>query len=121
MMKLEYIGHASFIVKINGVNRILIDPWFHSAFLGSWFPYPDNRHLENYVLNQDFEYLYISHTHEDHFDVEFLKKFKRKIKILCPDYRSGALKRKFNELGYDDFIMIGHRETYKADDFSATV
>src|SRR4051812_27947952 len=40
------LGHAG--LQISGTGTIgLVDPWFDraGAYLGSWFPLPDNRHL----------------------------------------------------------------------------
>jgi UDP-MurNAc hydroxylase len=110
-MKIEYLGHAGFIVTI-GDTAILIDPWFHGAFFGSWFPYPDNRHLQQQVLDRHFDYLYLSHTHDDHFDTELLRKFRRNITVICPDYRSKSVARKLARFGYKDLIELGHRETH---------
>ncbi|HST65928.1 MAG TPA: MBL fold metallo-hydrolase, partial [Mycobacteriales bacterium] len=67
MVSVRYLGHAGFVVEAAGV-RLLMDPWFYPAFLGSWFPYPDNRPLLPEVTGTSFDYLYVSHTHEDHFD-----------------------------------------------------
>lgn len=70
-VKLTWIGHAGFIVEAGG-NRILIDPWFNPAFLGTWRPQPCNAHLADWVASQSYDYLYISHEHEDHCDKAFL-------------------------------------------------
>jgi UDP-MurNAc hydroxylase len=119
-MDIHYLGHAGFIVTINN-TKILIDPWFHSAFFGAWFPYPDNSNLEDQVLEQHIDYLYISHTHEDHFDKAFLAKLNRKVKILCPNYRSGSLQQQLRQLGFTNFIVLGHKERYQGNDWSATL
>src|SRR6478752_4612086 len=40
------LGHAG--LRVSGASTIgLVDPWFapSGAFLASWFPLPDNRHL----------------------------------------------------------------------------
>lgn len=110
-MKIQFLGHAGFLVNAKSLN-ILIDPWFHSAFFGSWFPYPDNRHLEAEVLDQKIDYLYISHTHEDHLDWKFLRRFNHNIPILCPDYRSKALAKKLRSLGFKNIIDMGHRQPF---------
>jgi UDP-MurNAc hydroxylase len=45
-----------------------MDPWFGPAFLDSWFPFPDNRNLLDDVVGGQFDFLYVSPAHEDHFD-----------------------------------------------------
>lgn len=119
-MDIQYLGHAGFIVTIDK-TKILIDPWFHGAFFGAWFPYPDNSYFEDHVLQQHFDYLYISHTHEDHLDRTFLNKLDRNIKILCPNYRSKSLQRQLQQLGFTNFIELGHKENHMDIGWSATI
>ena len=109
-MRLTYLGHAGFIVEARGL-RILIDPWFFPAFLGSWFPYPDNRFLLDSVLDDKFDFLYISHLHEDHFDKKFLARFDKSIPVLLPNYRSKALGKKFVSMGFRNLIPFGHLQS----------
>ena len=69
-MRIKWIGHAGFIVEADR-KCILIDPWFNPAFLGTWRPQPDNGWLEDEVAAGEYDYLYISHGHEDHDDKRF--------------------------------------------------
>lgn len=110
MSRLTYLGHAGFIVE-HGDVRILIDPWFYPAFLESWFPYPDNRSLLNAVYEQTYDYLYISHTHEDHFDKRFLRDLSRETTVISPKYRSKVLARQLKELGFESTIELRHQES----------
>src|SRR5262245_53640316 len=95
---IQYLGHAGFIVT-HADTSILIDPWFYPAFLQSWFPYPDNRCLLTDVLDRRYDFLYVSHTHEDHFDVRFLQQLPRDVTVLVAKYRSKSLIKKFRSLG----------------------
>lgn len=122
-MKIQYLGHAGFVIETNQ-SRILIDPWFYGAFFGSWFPLPNNRALLPKLLDESFDYLYISHTHEDHFDEKFLKQFVKShkdIQVLYPKYRSQALKRKLKGVGLTNLLEIKHQETVAGKDFHATI
>jgi UDP-MurNAc hydroxylase len=107
----HYLGHAGFIVQHNGTN-VLVDPWFFPAFMQSWFPYPDNRFLLNMVCGRQFDYLYVSHLHQDHFDRRLLEMMDRHVKILAPNYRSKSLIRKFHALGYQNVIPLDHRQSH---------
>jgi UDP-MurNAc hydroxylase len=109
---IRYLGHAGFIVERPDV-RLLMDPWFYPAFLQSWFPYPDNRDLLDLVVGQRFDYLYISHTHEDHFDERLLRQIDKSITLVVPRYRSDALVRRFRELGFERIIALDHRQTHE--------
>lgn len=110
MSGIRYLGHAGFLVEHAG-TRILMDPWFHAAFLRSWFPLPDNRAQMAEVAGQRFDWLYVSHTHEDHLDERLLATLDRTTRVLVPRYRSGALERRLRALGFADLVLLGHRES----------
>ena len=84
-VKILSVGHAGFLLKTEDVN-ILIDPWFYPAFFNTWFPYPNNRFMEDVLLNEKIDYLYLSHEHEDHFDLEWLSTLNNRVKIIIPKY-----------------------------------
>lgn len=66
--KCIWLGHASFFMRLNGIN-ILIDPQFYSA---SFY----KRHSKNPVepeLFTNIKYILISHDHEDHCDKRSLQ------------------------------------------------
>jgi UDP-MurNAc hydroxylase len=118
---IRYLGHAGFIVSHRD-TRLLIDPWFHPAFLEAWFPYPDNRHLLAEVVAGDYAALYISHLHEDHFDEKVLASLDRDMKVIIPRYRSKAMARKLAALGFRNLVALDHGEQHDlADDFSVTM
>jgi len=63
-----WLGHASFLIRLNGKN-ILLDPCFTSP------PFVRRRStLPCEVRNFDVDYLLISHGHYDHLDSDSIKK-----------------------------------------------
>ncbi len=70
MIKVTYYYSACVGISTAEVS-ILCDPWFtEGAFDGSWFQYPK---LENPIDKiGEYDYIYISHLHSDHYDPEFL-------------------------------------------------
>lgn len=110
-LRLTYLGHAGFIVETGDI-RILMDPWFYPAFLQSWFPLPDNRPLLDQVLGGGFDYLYISHMHEDHFDRRLLEQLDRDVTVLVPKYRSKSLERALRALGFENQVLLVHHESH---------
>ncbi|GJF32852.1 putative Rieske 2Fe-2S iron-sulfur protein [Kitasatospora sp. NE20-6] len=111
MTSIRHLGHAGFAVGHAGL-RLLIDPWFHPAFLDAWFPYPDNADLLPEVVAGRWDYLYVSHTHEDHFDERLLNRLSRDTTVLVPRFRSGALARRLTALGFTRQVRLGHRQTH---------
>src|SRR5581483_2958959 len=86
-VQLRFLGHASIYIKTPTVS-IVTDPWFSptGAFLHSWFQFPDNTGLDLApVRNADF--VIISHEHQDHFDIAFLRSLSPRTKIVIPEYR----------------------------------
>lgn len=112
MTSVRHLGHAGFAVGHAGL-RLLIDPWFHPAFLDAWFPYPDNRDLLPEVVAGPWDYLYVSHGHEDHFDERLLARLSRDTTVLVPRYRTRTLERRLTALGFTRQIRLGHRETHR--------
>jgi UDP-MurNAc hydroxylase len=118
---IRYLGHAGFIIEQRGV-RLLIDPWFYPAFLAAWFPFPDNRQLLPDVTDGRFDALYVSHLHEDHFDQRVLGRLDRRLKVLVPRYRSKAMLRRLSAMGFENIVLLGHREQHVlAEGFTATM
>lgn len=116
------LGHAGYEIEHAG-KRLLIDPWFHPAFLGAWFPFPDNRALMDRVVTGAYDVLYLSHTHEDHFDVAVLEMLDRDVTTcVVPRFRSKAVVKRLAALGFRNVVALGHKERYEvADGFALTM
>ena len=91
---LKFIGHAGFMYSTNN-EILLMDPWMskNGAFDSSWFQFPSNHSLGD-EIRQEVEsttkevYIYISHEHKDHFDVDYLKTLNlSKVNFITPKFR----------------------------------
>ena len=80
MKRLNYLGHAGFLLEFNKVF-FLIDPWLskNPAFLNTWYKWPDNSFIiaEDRFDFQKVNYIWCSHEHTDHFDPAFLSQLKK--------------------------------------------
>jgi UDP-MurNAc hydroxylase len=77
---------------------ILCDPWLNEgAFLGSWFHWPPiPKQLENILLEEPCDGIYISHLHPDHYDPRFISKFSKRrpeVPIYIAQFAHTWLKR----------------------------
>ena len=45
---------------------ILCDPWFNEAYYGTWIKQNKINNIEEFI--GDFDVVYISHIHPDHYD-----------------------------------------------------
>ena len=90
-MHTTYCGHASFRMTYGGVS-VLVDPWLSvtGAFLGSWCQFPDNSGLDLDELRCS-DFVLISHDHQDHFDLGFLRTLSPAAVVVIPRYRNSYL------------------------------
>jgi UDP-MurNAc hydroxylase len=79
-MKVTWHTNACVIIESKKGARILCDPWFTAgAFLGSWFHWPPLPTGEaDDIEESEFDAIYISHLHPDHFDRVFLARYLRR-------------------------------------------
>ncbi len=97
-MKIQSLGHAGFWVE-SEKTIIVCDPWLsdQGAFDGAWFQYPCNHHLADTVLDKFHtsskqKFIYISHEHKDHFDINFLKTLiDCDFQFIIPSFRRNEL------------------------------
>lgn len=119
-MEITYLGHAGFLVESQEIILIM-DPWLseHGAFDSSWFQFPCNHHLAGLVRNKlsitgKKKYIYISHEHKDHFDIEFLNSIKEKdFTFIIGDFRREVLKELLSKVRAKNLIACRDREVIK--------
>ena len=103
-MNVSFLGHAGMYIETKQ-GSILCDPFFNPAYFGSWFPYPANDQMDvSPYVNPD--YLFLSHTHLDHFDAKFLEEHVNKdTTVLLPDHPLGLVEKWLRKLGFTNFIQ----------------
>lgn len=82
-MKFTNLGGATGILEHKG-KRILFDPWLDEGiFHGAWHHYPPVNLPENSIKALGrFDYIYISHIHEDHCSLETLKQLNTDAEVI---------------------------------------
>ncbi len=82
-MKFTNIGGATAILEHRG-KRILFDPWLDDGiFHGSWFHWPPAAASIDQLGR--FDYVYISHIHEDHCSAGTIRHINRDAEIIIMD------------------------------------
>ena len=99
------LGHAGLRIDAPGV-RVLADPWISpgGAFLGSWFPFPDNSHLRDPLL-KDVDVVVVSHEHLDHLDLDLLADLPADVPVVVPRYPSTILERRLRGVVRDVVVL----------------
>lgn len=108
-----YLGHAGFALG-NDSTCLLMDPWLSGkgAFLHTWFPFPDNSGLAEQLIaciGGRHLYVYISHVHEDHCDIEFLQQLEElHPTFVLPGFQDDSLRRRMQRIsGKKVFVSNG--------------
>tara|TARA_R110000851_G_scaffold132783_2_gene267343 strand:+ start:2111 stop:3628 length:1518 start_codon:yes stop_codon:yes gene_type:complete len=113
---IKFLGHASIYIKTDEVS-IVTDPWFSKsgAFQSSWFQFPDNTDID-FSWKEELDYVCISHEHQDHFDLQFLKTLNSKTKIVIPDYHHKRFYNSIKENLPNDIIEVQSRKKFMLGD-----
>jgi UDP-MurNAc hydroxylase len=104
-MKIQWYRSATVGIFSKSGTSILCDPWItDGAFIGSWFHWPPLEGFEfNELANRNWDALYISHFHADHFDRKLVAKIARNQPstiVLIPLYENKWLKRAVENCGF---------------------
>ena len=116
-MNLTFLNHASYILNI-GNSNILFDPYLYgSAFNNGWKLLNEEEHDVTNV-----NYIFYSHEHPDHFQVDFLKKNftnnREQVTILYQETYDKRIKTFCTKLGYS-FIELPNKKEHRVnEDFS---
>ena len=116
-MHITYLGHAGFLVETSEAI-VIMDPWLSAsgAFDASWFQMPRNHHLVSLVHEKLRDphraiYLYVSHEHRDHLDIDFLNGLPvRRFTLLLPAFSRSALSSQFSSYQCQQLVFFQHRQ-----------
>ena len=116
-MQITYLGHAGFLVETNEVI-IITDPWLSptGAFDASWFQLPCNHDLAPLIHDKLRDpnrsiFIYISHEHQDHLDVDFLSSLpERRFTLLMPEFSRHVLSDRFSDYECQQLIFFRHKQ-----------
>jgi hypothetical protein len=101
----ETAGNATLIFRENGHPVLATDPWLEGrCYSGSWALERKLTEAERQaVLDADF--IWISHSHPDHFHVRSLMQFARGKKVLLPDHYAPDIKSFLTGQGFSVEVM----------------
>jgi UDP-MurNAc hydroxylase len=100
-------GHAGLRVEATDL-RLLCDPWMSpgGAFLGTWFPFPDNSHLRAVPGLLDAEWVAVSDSRQDHMDLEFLAGLDDTVRVVIPAYPSSVFRDRLTAAGVKNVVEL---------------
>ena len=107
-MKFTSLNNATVIIESNNQEKLIIDPWLiGNLYFNSWKP-SYKLTEEGKSLLKDLDYLFISHIHQDHWDLETITFFKKNIKIFLPNlpFLKKVIGDKLLDLGFSNIKYI---------------
>lgn len=115
-MKIEFINHSSIIIDSNEL-RILCDPWYKgTAFANGWRLLYDE---EIDINSLEFDYIWISHEHPDHFSIPTLRSLKASKTFLYQKTLDQKVKKWLEKNGHK-VIEMAHNESMELGNLSLT-
>ena len=117
---LEFFHNACVIFKSSKGFRVLTDPWFNNGAFGSWLLAHNIHKIP--IYKKDYDLIYISHVHEDHFDEKFLTTISKDIPIVFPkEPIIKILLPKLGKLGFENLFPLDNEEQIKFQDLTMTL
>lgn len=113
-MKIKYFTNS--MVLISGKNlSILCDPWitFNETSNTNLYNFPETKFSKEEIAAIKPDYIYITHTHADHFDKITLNLFDKNTPVLCADYKNNFTEKNLKALGFNNVIVCKNDESYK--------
>ena len=105
-MKIKYITNA--MVLIQGKNtKVLSDPWitFNNLSCTNYYNFPENKFSQKEIKKIKPDFIYISHSHPDHYDLETLNLFGKKVKIIIAAFQNNYLEKALIRNGFKNVIV----------------
>lgn len=109
-MEFEWFRSAGVGLHSAAGGSLLCDPWLNDgALLGSWFHWPPLEGSEpERILSTNWDAVYITHLHGDHYDRRFMSKLAKaqpKTKVVIADYAHPWLFDSLESIGFRGRII----------------
>ncbi len=118
MLSVEWVNHASFVVRHNG-KSLICDPWLEgTAFKDGWaLVSPTKFSYEDFA---GIDYIWFSHQHPDHFAPTNLRKIppevRRKITVLYQATNDRLVVNWCKSAGFGRVVELPHYEWVTLED-----
>ena len=113
---LQFLNHSSLLLTTSK-TKILCDPWFKgTAFSDGWSLLYDESHNINEL---DFDYIWMSHEHPDHFSIPTLRELNKSCTFLFQETKDKKVKKYLEDKGHS-VIELKNKEETKIGDLKIT-
>ena len=96
-------------------EELIFDPWLYgNLYNNSWHPF-GKKTLKKKNLKK-IKYCFISHLHQDHWDLDTIKFFPKSTKFFIPDFKSNKIIEKLlTKKGFSNITYIPIKKFTKID------
>ena len=104
-MKIKYFTNAMVLIK--GKNStVLSDPriTFKNISNTNYYNFPENKFTQKEIKKIRPDFIYISHSHPDHYDLDTLNLFGKKVKIIIANFENNYLEKGLIRNGFKNVI-----------------
>lgn len=118
---IKFLNHASFLVE-SKKTKLICDPYLYgTAFNEGW-----NLIAQEKIYNiKDFNFIWFSHEHPDHFSIPFLKSIPEKkrnnITVLFQETYDKKVLNFCKNLGFKTYELSDHTEFELCEDFKIKI
>ena len=111
-MKIKNI-HNAFTIVNSSNYKIVCDPWISDGiFDGGWGIFPPVQNIKKYL--DDTTHCFISHIHEDHFDINAIKLLDKNVKFIIPDiYPNHVIVNIIKQLGFNNIKTLSLNKSHE--------
>ena len=109
--KIENISNAFLRISYNDYV-ILCDPWLtNRIFDNSWMVYPPVLDIRKAISR--VTHVFISHIHQDHYDINLIKLLPKNTKFLIPNlFPNNKIADRIKQLGFEDVKILDLEKEY---------
>jgi len=102
-MKITYFVNAMVMLE-SASSRLLCDPWvtFDGRSTSGFYNFPEAPFTREEIAALEPDFIYITHTHPDHFDPATLELFAKDTPVLVSWYKFNFTEKAVANLGFTD-------------------
>jgi L-ascorbate metabolism protein UlaG (beta-lactamase superfamily) len=106
-MKVHFYVNAMVMLE-STQTKVLCDPWvtFDNESDSGFYNFPKCSMTREQVAALKPDYIYITHTHPDHFDPPTLDLFDKNTPVLVAPYEKNFTEREVRKLGFTDVRVV---------------
>lgn len=111
-MKVTFIVNAMLLIE-GAHTKVLCDPWitFDNYSESGFYNFPKVAMNQAQLKSMKPDYIYITHTHPDHFDRLTLENFDKNTPVLVSYYKNNFTERMVKQAGFTQVIVVPENES----------